>query len=99
MTGRDGSLLSVKGSLTGVRFLLAVICLLSIISCGHKRVKSLCVLDFEANMCWTNREKNEGFEFYEMWTNQKHAKDFPQIDLPIWFAIMSNDLERIVNEL
>ena len=99
MTGQGGSSLGLKVPYVKVRFLIAVVCLLPIISCSHYEVKSLCVLNFDDEMCWVNKEKNIGFTFKEMGDTNRRAKELPTLNSPIWFALDSYDLERIVDSL
>ena len=53
-------------------------------------LKSLCILDFKAQVCWVDKEKSEGFKFSEM-------NDCPFTGC--WFGIDETDLKRIQSGL
>lgn len=72
----------------------------SLISCAHQKLdgkplESLCILDFEAKMCWTDKASHEGFDFVQM---QERQKDCGGI-APCWNAIDDVDLSRIHKKL
>lgn len=60
-------------------------------SCAHtgKPAGSLCLLDFEAKMCWVERGKGTGYPFSEM----------GKLEGVSWFGINELDLVRIYETL
>jgi hypothetical protein len=53
-----------------------------------KPLASLCILDFEARKCWTNKVMDQGFAFEDMGS-------WCEMDKRCWFALDENDLTRI----
>ncbi len=72
---------------------------LVVILCGCATgapLKSLCYLDFVAQVCWVDREAGEGYQFSQLAVEQKSCQDFGS---RCWFAITDQDLERIHKRL
>ena len=71
----------------------AILLAISVVSCESapkgEPLASLCVLDFEAKMCWVHKEVREGFSFSEM----------NDLGAPTWFALDEKDLGRIQKAL
>jgi len=47
-----------------MKYLLAFIILIT--SCRHGDISSLCIMDPEEGMCWTNKEEGKGFRIEDM---------------------------------
>lgn len=97
MMSQTGVFLSVKGLSVKVRFLLAIISLILVTGCISRPVKSLCIMDFQDQMCWVDKENHQGFSFPEMWEQQSRCQTHEQI--PCWYGIDSADLTRIMDSL
>lgn len=82
----------LKKILMPFRIILAI-SLTSLISCASiphgKPISSLCILDFEARMCWVDKAHGQGFTF----------EDMTKEDSVSWFGLNQFDLERIHDKL
>lgn len=70
--------------------------MMSLISCSTTKgtsgpVRSLCILDFEADMCWFDKVHDRGLTFADMSKCDEGGA--------CWFAIDEKDLERIFRSL
>lgn len=74
--------------------ILLALLVISLTSCTtHKGapLQSLCILDFEAKVCWVNKAHGVGFSFDEMNGCDSGGK--------CWFAIDEHEIERIFSTL
>jgi hypothetical protein len=62
-----------------------------------KPLESLCVLDFEKQMCWVDEKNSNGFPFSEMAERQRACRILT--DTQCWFGIDTKDLSRIQKTL
>lgn len=79
-----------------VRFLLVIICLV-LSSCVSKPIRSLCIMDFENQMCWTDQQTGDGISFREMSVQQLECSVLPNGNC--WYGIDSFDLLNIYESL
>lgn len=76
--------------------------LLLLAACTHQApqekygLPSLCILDFEKQMCWVSVEKNIGFTFEQMKAAQKECLSS---DKPCWMSLDTDDLKKILRQL
>lgn len=79
-----------------VRFLLVIICLV-LSSCVSKPIRSLCIMDFENQMCWTDEPTKEGLTFEQMSIQQLEC--YVNQTVPCWYSITGSDLTSVVDSL
>ncbi len=74
-------------------------CLLGCTTAGKGKgapLKSLCLMDYEAKKCWTNKTKGEGYDFDLMKKYQDQCLE--NAELPCWYGLDSDDLKRLINK-
>lgn len=82
------------------KFLLWACIVIHVTGCATGApAKSICILDFNTQMCWTNKETNEGFSFQDMLKQQEMCMSAAGANVPCWYGIDSLDLQRIHERL
>ncbi len=59
-------------------------------------LKSLCLMDYDSKMCWTNKSEKKGMTFDEM--KKQHDACLKNPEVPCWYGVNSNDLKRLINK-
>jgi len=59
-------------------------------------LKSICLMDYDANKCWTSKSKGEGYDFETMKQNTEACLE--NSEQSCWYGINSADLKRLINK-
>lgn len=81
------------------KFLVLALLLASCASPGGAPLTSLCQMDYEVEMCWTDKIHAEGVTFEEMRAQQKKCIKEEGENVPCWYGIDTVDLQRIHSRL
>lgn len=61
-------------------------------------LKSVCLMDFQSKMCWTNKESSRGITFAEMEQQQAMCSEVNS-NTPCWMAIDTDDTKTVSDAL
>lgn len=57
-------------------------------------IATLCILDFKAKMCWTNKPEGKGFTFKALEESQAACHEGKN---ECWYAVDGSGLKRMIN--
>lgn len=83
-------------------FALLVFLVNFIVGCAHnvdkakKSAQNFCFLDFDAEMCWTDKENNQGISFGRMKSANRVCNATDEEDALCYYGVNSDDMYDIM---